>query len=94
MPILRIEHEVPSYEAWKKAFQSDPLSRKNAGVKRYRIYRPLNEPEMVIIELDFENIEQLQATFQALQNLWNKLRETIMINPKTRIIEMVESKEV
>jgi hypothetical protein len=25
MPILRIEHPVPDFDAWKTAFDSDPL---------------------------------------------------------------------
>ena len=25
--ILRIEHPVPDYDAWKEAFDSDPISR-------------------------------------------------------------------
>ena len=27
MHILRIEHPVPDYDAWKEAFDSDPISR-------------------------------------------------------------------
>jgi hypothetical protein len=27
MHILRIEHPVPDYDAWKQAFDSDPLNR-------------------------------------------------------------------
>lgn len=34
MLILQIEHKVPNYEGWKKAFDSDPISRKKSGVKR------------------------------------------------------------
>ena len=29
MYILQIEHPVPNYEGWKKAFDSDPVNRKN-----------------------------------------------------------------
>lgn len=32
MTILRIEHGVPSFEGWKKAFDSDPVNRKKMGV--------------------------------------------------------------
>ena len=27
MHILRIEHPVPDYDAWKQAFDSDPIGR-------------------------------------------------------------------
>ena len=95
MPTLQIEHEVPSYEGWKKVFDSDPIDRKGSGVKRYRIYKLLNEPKtIVIVELDFDDMEHLESALQALQNLWNKVQGTVMMGPKTRIIEMIESKEI
>lgn len=40
MITLRIEHKIANYEAWKKAFDSDPINRQQSRVKRYRIYRP------------------------------------------------------
>ena len=64
MPTLRIEHPVPNYEGWKKAFDSDPVNRKQSGVKSYRIYRPAGNPNYAIVELDFENMEQLNSTLQ------------------------------
>ena len=94
MPTLQIEHEIPSYEGWKKAFDSDPINRKQSGVKRYRIYQPLNDIKSVIVELDFDDINNLHTTLQALQNLWNKVQGAVVSNPKTRIIEMVESKDI
>ena len=90
MPTLQIEHEVPNYEGWKKTFDSDPINRKQSGAKRYRIYRVANDQRTVIVELDFENMESLQQTLQALQNLWNKVRGTFIVNPKTRILELME----
>jgi len=37
--VLQIEHPVPDFTEWKMAFDNDPLSRKQAGVRRYRIFR-------------------------------------------------------
>ena len=94
MPTLQIEHVVPNYEGWKKAFESDPINRKSSGVKRYRIYRPVNDMNLVIVELDFDNMDELQSTLQALQLLWNRVQGSVMVDPKTRILEIIESKEV
>jgi hypothetical protein len=94
MPTLQIEHEIPSYEGWKKAFDSDPINRKQSGVKQYRIYKPFADTNSVIVELDFDDIDKLQSTLQALQNLWNKVQGVVMSSPKTRIIELVEAKDV
>lgn len=94
MPTLQIEHEVSSYDGWKKAFDSDPINRKQSGVKRYRIYKSSGDTKLVIVELDFDNIDNLHTTLQALQNLWTKVQGSIMLNPKTRIIEIIESKDI
>ena len=48
MVILQIEHKVPDFEGWKKAFESDPINRKKAGVLRYQIFRPVDDPNYVI----------------------------------------------
>jgi hypothetical protein len=37
---ILIEHGARDYEAWKQAFDSDPVGREAGGVRRYRIMRP------------------------------------------------------
>lgn len=54
MPTLRIDHPVPDYDAWKRAFDSDPLGRERSGVLRYRVLRPVDDPNHVTIDLEFE----------------------------------------
>lgn len=44
MPILRIEHAVPDFNGWKRAFDSVPADRKWAGVRRYHVLRSLEDP--------------------------------------------------
>jgi len=36
MPILRIEHPVPDFDAWKKTFDSDPLNRLSSNLGCHR----------------------------------------------------------
>jgi hypothetical protein len=93
MTILQIEHGVPNYDGWKKAFDSDPIDRKKSGVKRYRIYKPSDDPNYVVIDLEFDNFNNAQMTLNSLKGLWNKVEGTVMVNPKTRILEVVDFKE-
>ena len=90
MIILQIEHPVPDYSSWKKAFDIDPLNRKQSGVKRYRIFRQIDNPNYVIIELEFEKLDPAKELLAALQDLWKQIDGKIITGPKTRIIEMVE----
>jgi len=91
MLILQIEHKVPNYEGWKKAFDSDPVGRKKSGVKRYQVYRQEEDPNNVIIDLYFDNAEDAQATLAALQNLWKKVEGTVMVKAQTRILHLIET---
>ena len=93
MIVLQIEHPVPDFTVWKNAFDNDPVNRKQAGVKRYTIFRQADDPNYVIIELEFDDLSQAEAMLSALQKLWNQVEGMIMMSAKARIIEFVESEE-
>ena len=93
MTTLQIEHKVPNFDGWKKAFDSDPIDRKKSGVRRYRIFRLTEDPNYVIIELEFDNQNDAEATLVALRNLWGKVEGTVMVHPQSRILDVVESIE-
>lgn len=94
MVILQIEHKIPNFEGWKKAFESDPINRKQSGVRRYRIYRPSEDQNYVIIDLEFESLKEAEDTLAKLQNLWKKVEGTVMMNPQTRLLEVIETVEI
>lgn len=93
MTILRIEHKVPNYEGWKEAFDSDPINRKQSGVRRYRIFRPTDDPNYVIIDLEFDNPIIAENNLTALNKLWRNVEGKVMVNPQTRILNIVETIE-
>ena len=90
MTTLRIEHKIPNFDGWKRAFESDPVNRKKSGVRRYRIFRPTDDPNYVIIDLEFDNLGDAESMLVALRKLWDKVEGQIMFNPQTRILDMVE----
>ncbi len=90
MTILRIEHKISNFDGWKKAFDSDPINRKKLGVERYRIYRPAGNADFVIIELDFDNLEQAQATQQALQNIFPNIEDKPIFEMQMKFLNIIE----
>lgn len=94
MIVLQVEHNVSSYDGWKKAFDSDPLDRKKSGVKRYQVYQSAEDPKYVVIDLYFDTIEEGRATMKALEILWSKVQGTIMVNPKARLLEIKETTDL
>lgn len=91
--ILRIEHPVLDYGAWKVAFDSDPIGRAASGVRRYRIQRAIDDPDYVVIDLEFDSHHQAQAVLAALRVVWDRVTGTVMTNPQARIVEPVETGE-
>ncbi len=93
MPILRIEHPVPDFDAWKTAFDNDPVGRKQSGVRRYQILRSIDDPTYVMIDLEFDTTSEAEALRAAMRAVWGRVAGSVMSNPQARIVEMVESKE-
>jgi len=94
MLILHIEHKVPNFDGWKKAFESDPINRKKSGVRRYSILRPIDDPNYVIINLEFESLKEAEDTLAALRVLWSKVEGQVMMNPQVRILDLIETTDV
>ncbi len=92
--IVRIEHGIQSFDAWKRAFDSDPLGRQNSGVRRYRILRPTGDPNYVMIDLEFDSSSKAQAFHLELNNFFGSAQaQKVMNNPRVRVVEAVESME-
>lgn len=92
MYMLRIEHPVPNFERWKEAFDNDPVGRKKLGVRRYQILRAVDDPNYVMIDLEFDTVSQAEALLAAMRVVWGRVEGTIMMNPQSRIVEAVETK--
>jgi hypothetical protein len=95
MPTLHIEHAISDFGVWKDAFEADPARREESGVRRYRVFRPLDDPKYVAIDLDFETVPEAEAFRAALQDLWGSRQATPALagTPRTRIVEEVLSEE-
>jgi hypothetical protein len=93
MFIVQIEHPVPNFEAWKKAFDSDPVGRERSGVRRYKVLRPIDNPNYSMVDLEFDSSSEVEAFLAAMREVWSRVEGKIIENPRVRIVEVVESKE-
>lgn len=93
MIVLQIEHLVPDFAGWKKAFDNDPVDRKQSGVRAYRIFRTTDNPNYIIIELEFDNLPEAEKMLENLKKLWSQVEGKVITNPQSRIIETIESIE-
>ncbi len=94
MPTLRIEHSVSSFEKWKQVFDSDPADRKGSGVRRYQILRAQDDPNFVMIDLDFANTAEAEAFLHKMRRIWEGPGKAVMHGPRGRLADPVETKEL
>ena len=49
MVTVQIEHPIRDFASWRAAFDRDPAGRQGAGVRCYRVYRPVGDPKYVLV---------------------------------------------
>ena len=94
MPVVRIEHSVASFEKWKQVFDSDPADRKGSGVRRYSVLRLQDDPNYVMIDLEFDSIDEAEAFLRTMQRIWGGPGKAVMQNPRAHVADIVEVKEL
>lgn len=92
MATVRIEHAVPDYAAWKQVFDSDPVGREKVGVRRYQVLRAVDDPNVVMIDLDFDTREEAEAFLATMRAIWLQVQGTLIHEPQARVAESVEAK--
>ena len=93
MVILNIDHKVADFDGWKRsAFDADPIGRAKAGVRSHRVLRAVDDPNHVMVELEFDTMPEAEAMQDALRDLWRNPLASIG-SPTARIVEVVETKD-
>ena len=92
MPTLQLEHAIKDFELWKAAFDRDPIDRQGLGVRRHQVFRPVDDPQYVVVELEFETTGEAEACRTALAELWSSRQAApaLVGSPRVRIVERVE----
>jgi quinol monooxygenase YgiN len=93
MHVLRLEHSIRDFDTWKQAFDRDPANRRKSGVSKYTILRPHDDPDYIVIDLEFESIEKAAEFVTAMQAVWQSrsAAPALLGTPNTRVFEIVEA---
>ena len=91
MAILHIQHSVPDFEGWRRAYDSDPLDRKGSGVRRNSVHRSVTDPTFVMIDLEFGTVSEAERMLEKLHHLWAGPGGEVVRNPEAWIVETMES---
>ncbi len=94
MPVLQIEHPVRDFDTWKAIFDGGHERREVGRVRRYRLYRPVDDPNYIAVDLEFDSRVEAEAFKLGLEELWRSPQATPLLggSPRARIVDIVESK--
>ena len=72
MTTLHIEHPITDYSTWRTAFDRFEPARQAAGVTGQRIRRPVDDPNYIVVTLDFDSADRAINFRQFLEtNVWS-----------------------
>lgn len=96
MTTLRLEFKVRDYDIWRQAFAGDAGGRQQAGMRSYRIFRPVDDAHRVMIDADFDTADKAEGFLHVMRTkVWpdpDKAPAKVG-EADVRIVEMVESKQ-
>lgn len=89
MATLRIEHAITDYPTWRTAFDRFAEARSNAGVRSYAIRQPADDPNYLMLDLEFDTTRQAEDFARFLhQHVWSTQSASPALagTPTTRIL--------
>lgn len=94
MAIVQIEHPVRDFETWKAAFDSDPAHRQASGVRRYQVFRAVDDPNFIAVDLEFDSRGEAEAFKVAIEGVWGTAQAMAALGgtPRARVVDVVERK--
>lgn len=90
MPTLHIEHPITDFPTWASAFDRFADARRNAGVRAARVLQPVDDPNYVVIDLDFDTTAQAEGFLRFLETtVWAVAANAPALagTPETMILE-------
>jgi hypothetical protein len=92
MTTLHIEHPITDLGAWLAAFDRFADARTKAGVQAQRVQHPVDNPNYILIDLDFATTEEA-GRFLAFLNekVWSSTDNApaLVGTPQTRLLQYV-----
>lgn len=92
MTTLHIEHPITDYSTWRTAFDGFEPARHAAGVTGQRIRRPVDDPNYIVVALDFDSADRATVFRQFLENnVWSSTEASPALagRPRTLILDDV-----
>jgi len=75
MPYVLVRHKVRDYSMWKPVFDGHGVTRQTTGSKGGYVFRNADDPNEVLILLEWEDLEQARGLILS-EDLKEKMKES------------------
>jgi quinol monooxygenase YgiN len=96
MATLHIENTVKDFDEWKAVFDKFDRFRAEKGMRAYRMARQADEPNKVVVDMDFDSIEAATDFRAALEQIWQtpQSRQELVSHEAPRLYDVVEQRQL
>ena len=96
MATLHIENTVRNFDEWKAAFDKFGRFRAEKRMRAYRMARQVDDPNKVVIDLDFDSVEDATEFSAALQQIWRtpQSQEQLVAHTAPQLYDVVEHRQL
>lgn len=94
MATLHIENVVHDFDTWKSAFDRYETLRREKGVRSYRLTRHHDDPNKVVVDLDFDSVSRAEDFRQVLAKIWRspQSQAELVSHSEPLIVDLVEAR--
>jgi hypothetical protein len=96
MATVHIENTVRDFEEWKATFDKFDRFRAEKNTRSYRVSRQVDEPNNVVIDLDFDSVEEATEFRAALQKIWQtpQSQAQLLAHTPSQLYDVVENRQL
>ncbi len=95
MTTLHIEHPVTDLNVWLAAFDRIAEARAKAGVTEQRVLHPVDDPNYIVVDLEFTTTEEAQRFLAFLKSkVWSSIDNAPALDgtPQTKRLQQVAAR--
>ena len=92
MATLHIEHPISDLKTWLTAFGRFAEARQKGGVRAHRVYQPFDDDKYIVIDLDFDTVDEAARFKSFLElNVWSSREASpgLAGTPQARVLERI-----
>jgi ribosomal protein L35AE/L33A len=96
MATLHVENTVRDFDEWKAVFDKFDRFRAEKRMRGYRMSRLVDDPNKVVIDLDFDTPEDATAFRGALEQIWRtpQSKEQLVSHNEPQVYHVVEQRDL